>query len=181
MQLKLFSKIIPVAIVGALASIVPAEQSNAGTNRFFCTEENNQPVTKVRRPRGNETFIIWSRHFKDYSASRRCQIVTNQLQRFYDNGDLFFKTGSVRQYPVICISNQKNTACSSENVLVTLPMGTNVGKTLTQFLDLGRTVRGRRPIYLSEGCYSSRDAQGDIVWDIKKLVDGVCEVPSSAE
>jgi hypothetical protein len=182
MQLKLLGRILTLVIVGSLASIVPAEQSYGGTNKFFCTEENNEPVTKLRLPRGNETFIRWTRHFKGYSASRRCQIVTNQLQRFYENGDLFFKTGNVREYPVICISNTKNRPCSSDNVLVTLPMGKSANSTLTKFLDWGRTVKGRVSIPLSSpSCYNSRDTQGETVWDIKKLVDGVCEVPSSAK
>ncbi|NEU74288.1 hypothetical protein PI95_017410 [Hassallia byssoidea VB512170] len=65
MQLKLFAQILPgvatafgtLALGLAIATTTSNQPSYAGNNKFFCTQENGIPVTKVRSSRGNETFI----------------------------------------------------------------------------------------------------------------------------
>ncbi|MCH4904931.1 hypothetical protein GSN00_11220, partial [Cylindrospermopsis raciborskii CHAB3438] len=96
MQVSLKSSILGLSMVGA-AVLVSGEPGVAGENKFFCTREGGVPVTKVRTARGNETFIIWERDFHKYPATKRCGIISNKLQRFYENGEVHFKTGVVNQ------------------------------------------------------------------------------------
>ncbi|WP_219726316.1 COP23 domain-containing protein, partial [Cylindrospermopsis raciborskii] len=110
MQVSLKSSILGLSMVG-VAILVSGEPGAARENKFFCTREGGVPVTKVRTARGNETFIIWERSFNKYPASKRCGIISNRLQRFYENGEVHFKTGIVNEYPVVCISNRQNTRC----------------------------------------------------------------------
>jgi Circadian oscillating protein COP23 len=88
MQLKLFAQILPgvatafvALIVGAIAIATSNELSYAGDNKFFCTQEGNTPVTKVRTSRGNETFLRWVvKDFKKFPPLQRCKMVSARFQ-----------------------------------------------------------------------------------------------------
>lgn len=135
MQLRLSAQILPgvatASVISVLALTVTTtidnQPSYAGGNKFFCTQEGNTPVTKVRTSRGPETFIRWVvQDFKKFPPAQRCKIVSTRFQRYYDNGSLFITTrDNFNNYPVLCIANRKGTPCTSENVLVTLKPGTD--------------------------------------------------------
>ncbi|MGH1394320.1 MAG: COP23 domain-containing protein, partial [Trichormus sp.] len=111
----------------------------AGSNKFFCTQEGNIPVTKVRTSRGPETFIRWVvQDFKKFPPSERCRIVSVRFQRYYDNGLLFITTRrNFNNYDVICIAHRQNVPCRAEDVLVTLKPGTDMTRVLKQILAFG--------------------------------------------
>jgi len=179
MQGSLKSSLVGLSMVGA-AVLVSGEPSLSGGNKFFCTRDGGVPVTKVRTARGNETFIIWERNFNNYPASRRCEIISNRLQRFYQNGEVHLKTGIVNQYPVICVSSKKNTRCSGDNLLVTLPKGEDSVSVLQGMLAWRRGTSSE-PIRLSQGCFVSQDAEGNTTWNLKNLVDGLCDNTAASE
>ncbi|NLQ04568.1 COP23 domain-containing protein [Cylindrospermopsis raciborskii] len=179
MQLSLKSGILALSMVGA-GVMVSGEPGVAGENKFFCTRDGGVPVTKVRTPRGNETFIIWERDFNNYPASKRCGIISNKLQRFYENGEVHFKTGIVNEYPVVCISNRQNARCSGDNLLVTLPKGEDSVSVLEGILAWRRGTSSE-PIRLSQGCFVSQDTEGNTSWNLKKLVDGLCDSTAGSE
>ena len=147
------------------------EPSYAGGNKFSCTKEGNVPVTKVRTPRGNETFIRWVvQDFKKFPPAQRCKDVSARFQRYYDNGSLFITTRrNFNNYDVICIADRQNVPYRAENVLITLKPGTNMGRVLKEILAFHRGIGGK-PVDLS-GCHST-DEQGNLYIDVKQLVDG---------
>jgi Circadian oscillating protein COP23 len=154
MQLRLFTQILPAVLASTVTSLAisATQPSYAGNNKFFCTQEGNVPMTKIRTSRGNETFIRWVvEDFKKYPALKRCQLVSSRFQRYYDNGKVFITTrNNVNGYPVLCIANRKNTPCTAENILVTLKPGSDTGKVLNQMNDFRRGV-GSEALNLS-GC-----------------------------
>ncbi|MBW4612299.1 MAG: COP23 domain-containing protein [Desmonostoc vinosum HA7617-LM4] len=180
MRLKLFAQVLPglatASAISALAlaiAITDNQPSYAEGNKFFCTQEKGVPVTKVRTSRGPETFMRWV--FKGFERSgfdpkARCRAVSARLERYYDNGSLFFTSrDNVNGYPVICISNRKGVPCSSENILVTLKRGTNAQVTLKQIHDFRRGVSptaidlgGKNPLSYFDG---------ELYLDVKQLVD----------
>lgn len=175
MQFRLKSSILFLSVVWSLGSavLISAKPSLARENKFFCTRQGGVPVTKVRTARGNETFITWKRNFDNYSASKRCGIISNKLQRFYENGFVFIKTGTINKYPVICISNQEKTPCTADNLLVTLAKGEDKGSVLRNILAWRRGTSSK-PIDLTGRCFVS-DKKGDTSLNVKKLMDGLCD------
>lgn len=182
MQPSLKSSIFALSMVGSVgaAVLVSGEPGVAGNNKFFCTREGGVPVTKVRTARGNETFIIWERSFNNYPASKRCEIISNRLQRFYENGQVHLKTGTVNNHPVVCISNRQNTRCSGDNLLVTLPKGEDSVSVLDTILAWRRGTSSE-PIRLSQGCFVSQDTEGNTSWNLRNLVDGLCDNNAAPE
>lgn len=182
MQLRLFAhKLAVVAkasviLALALASTIADNQpSYAGGEKFFCTQEKGVPVTKVRTSRGPETFLRWvNKRFASsgFNPKKRCQAVSSRLQRYYDNGNLFFTSREkVNGYPVICIANYKGIPCTSDNILVTLQPGTNAQAMLKQIHDFRRGVNvGDQPINLG-GNQPLSYFDGELYLDVKELVD----------
>ncbi|WP_414572501.1 COP23 domain-containing protein [Nostoc sp. CCY 9925] len=176
MQLRLLARVLPgvatASVISALALAVTATSNQptyAGNNKFFCTQENGIPVTKVRTSRGNEIFIRWVvKDFKNFPPLKRCQIVSLKLQRYYDNGLLLITTrDNFNNYPVLCITNRKGVPCKSEDLLVTLKPGTDTAIVLEQILDF--RIAGK-PVNLG-GCQAITYDQGDLYLDVKQLVD----------
>jgi tetratricopeptide (TPR) repeat protein len=177
MQMSLFAHKLPgiptVYVISALALAVATTTSNqlsyAGNNKFFCAQEGDIPVTKVRTSRGNETFIRWVvEDFKQFPPLRRCQIVSARFQRYYDNGLLLITSrDNFNNFPVLCIANRKGVPCKSEDLLVTLKRGTDTGRVLQQIIDF--RIEGK-PVNLS-GCQAITYEQGDLYLDVKQLID----------
>ncbi|MDZ7965261.1 MAG: COP23 domain-containing protein [Nostoc sp. DedSLP03] len=182
MQLRLFARVLPgvatASVISALALAVATTTSNqpsyAGNNKFFCTQQGNTPVTKVRTSRGPETFIRWVfNDFKKFPASERCQIVSQRFQRYYDNGPLFIKSEfNFNNYPVLCIANRRGVPCTADNVLVTLKPGSDPGVVLKQILDFRRGTKGETVGLSGSGkCRFYSEYEGDLYLDVKQLVD----------
>ncbi|MBG1260741.1 COP23 domain-containing protein [Nostoc commune] len=188
MQLSLFAHKLPgiaiASVISVLALAVATTTSNqpsyAGNNKFFCAQEGNIPVTKVRTSRGNETFIRWVvEDFKKFPPLKRCQIVSARFQRYYDNGLLLITSReNFNNFPVLCIANRKGVPCKSEDLLVTLEPGTDTGRVLRQIIDF--RVKGE-PVNLS-GCQAITYDQGNLYLDVKQLIDdSKCSQSSSSK
>ncbi|MDF5725267.1 MAG: COP23 domain-containing protein [Rhizonema sp. PD37] len=142
MRLRLFAQILPgvvtASVISALAIATTTSNlpSYAKGNKFSCTQDKGVPVTMVHTSLGNEAFIRWVvTDFKKFPPIKRCQIVSSRFQRYYDNGDLFITSrDNFDGYPVLCISNRKGDACTSDNILVTLPREADIGVVLKQML-----------------------------------------------
>ncbi|MGF1990185.1 MAG: COP23 domain-containing protein [Nostoc sp. ZfuVER08] len=177
MQLRLFARVLPgiatASVISALAVTTTSNYPSYATgNKFFCTEENGIPVTKIRTSRGNQTFIRWVvKDFKKFPPKQRCKIVTAKFQRYYDNGSLYITSrDNFNSYPVLCIANRKGASCEKENVLVTLKPGTDTGRVLQQMVNFRRSA-GESVIDLS-GCQAFSYEEGEVYLDVKQLVDG---------
>lgn len=95
MQLRLFAQIVPgvatASVTSALAlAIIATTTSNqpsyAGGNKFFCTQDNGVPVTKVRTSRGNETFRGTNSSYRIQTPDGRVYNATvSQAVQFQDN------------------------------------------------------------------------------------------------
>jgi hypothetical protein len=174
MQLRLFAQVLSgVAFALAVFATTTSNQpSYAESEKFFCTQEKGVPVTKVRTSRGNETFIRWVvKDFKKFPPQQRCNIVTKRFQRYYDNGALFITSrDNVNGYPVLCISDRKNAPCTTDNILVALKPGADVGVVLKQILDFRSGANATGGIPLSGSQYLTYE-QGDLYLDVKQLVD----------
>jgi Circadian oscillating protein COP23 len=179
MKIRLFTQILPgvaiASVISALALGIATTTSNqpsfAGNNKFFC-EDGKTPVTKVRTSRGPENFIRWVvKDFKKFPPSERCKIVSTRLQRYYDNGSLFIRSEfNFNNHPVLCIANRRGVPCTSDNILVTLKPGTDLGKVYQQIIAFRRGVAGK-PLDLSGKCRPYTEYDGDLYLDVKQLVD----------
>ncbi|ALF52882.1 hypothetical protein ACX27_08460 [Nostoc piscinale CENA21] len=178
MQLRLVAQLLPGLAAASVTSLLflgisITEPSYADGNKFFCTQEGNVPVTKVRTARGNQTLIRWvANDFKKVSSAQRCRIVSARFQRYYDNGALFITSrDNFNGYPVLCISNRRGVPCTADNILVTLKPGTDTGRVLQQMLSLRRDAGGESIINLS-GCQAFTYDEGDVYVDVKQFLDG---------
>ncbi|MEA5530428.1 COP23 domain-containing protein [Dolichospermum sp. UHCC 0684] len=177
MQQRFLTQVLPRLAAVTVSSLLTLgislnEPSYARGNKFFCTQEENVPVTKVRGSRGAETFLRWVvKDFKNFPPQKRCQIVTAKLQRYYDQGKLFF-TGRKKfnGYPVVCIANKEGAPCTVDNLLVTLKPGTDFEEVLVRMTDFRRGA-GDSPINLSGCNLISYNDEGNIYIDVKKLLD----------
>lgn len=72
------------------------------------------------------TIINWTRQIgSEYTPERRCQIVTDNLNRVVNNNggridNLSFVLGKVRGSSVICLANSSSLGCNDSNMLFTL-------------------------------------------------------------
>ncbi|WP_445636350.1 Secreted protein [Nostoc sp. DSM 114161] len=176
---QMLSRVATASVTSALALAIAAnttdiQPSYAKDAKFFCDREGKIPVTKVRSSRGPETFMRWV--IKDFMRSgfdpkTRCRAVSARLQRYYDNGQLFFTSrNNFNGYPVICIANSKGVPCTSDNILVTLKRGTNAQATLKQIHDFRRGVSSTA-INLGGNNQHLFYFDGELYLDVKELVD----------
>jgi len=160
-----------VALTSTVSFTQPSHAQSR--NKFFCGKNKGVPTTMVRTSRGNEPMIRWKiRDFSrsGYTPQKRCQTVSQRIQRYYDNGEIYITSRSnFKGYPVLCISNSKGGSCSSENILVTLKPGTDTGKVLQQIIDF-RQGAADKPIELS-GSEFVTYVDGEFYLDVKGLVD----------
>jgi parallel beta-helix repeat protein len=96
---------------------------------FQCVQVKGGYATFVQRdnpavlPR---TMINWTRQIgPEYTPEKRCQIVTDNLNRVVNNNggridNLSFVSGKVRGSSVICLANSSSLGCNDSNMLFTL-------------------------------------------------------------
>ncbi|NER36116.1 MAG: hypothetical protein F6J93_19375 [Oscillatoria sp. SIO1A7] len=154
---KSFTKILASSILALGATATFTQPSEAQNQRFFCGTDNhpsygNVPATIARTTRGNVPMIDWvSNWIKDprWTPQARCEAVAQRFQRYYDNGTLkYMRTGTFRDYPVICVARDKGGSCVERDILVTLEQGSDASETLAQMTDVRRRVGG--PLLLSD-------------------------------
>jgi Circadian oscillating protein COP23 len=81
----------------------------------------------VKKGDREAVMMKWNSSFfgKEFTPAKRCSIVSERLQKFADqNGGTFkglqLSSGSLRNQPVICITNDGQKSCTDENLLFTL-------------------------------------------------------------
>jgi hypothetical protein len=124
--------------------------ADAQTSTFYCDTSGSVPVTRISTSRGEESFIQWKTSFsRRYGAARRCQEVASRFERQHRRGQLNLTSRrEVNGHPVICYTESQNVACNPNNILVTLPKGTNHRNALLRF-EAFRTRASNRPLELS--------------------------------
>ncbi len=130
--------IVPVTTQSAT---VTSTTSPTTSTKFYCGMSNGQPATLLSSIRGIRPLIIWEKpdHFSGLSPEQRCEEVSARFQRFYDNGSLnYLIAGWVWGVPVLCAASERNNSCSSTNMLIPLPRGTDAKSVLEKLLDSGR-------------------------------------------
>lgn len=187
----LLSGIAALTALGTIAMIT--QPSYAQRNRFFCDtvidgRGRSVPATLAHTPgQGNVPMILWVRNdFQGrYTRRHRCQEVAARFQRHYENRTLrFIRTGTVNQYPVLCIASEKGGSCPKDQVLITLSLGTDPKVILAELLDLRRRS-SNRPLYLS-GNGVVVYVENETYVDVEKLlqipaVESVSSPPSKAQ
>ena len=140
--------------------------------KFSCEVLNGSPTTVVQTVRGNIPMIHWVKSFtgRYNSVDRRCNEVSNRLDRFDRDGKLkYIRTGNVNTYPVLCVdAGISGNTCAKSNVLVTLPKGTDSAQMLQQMLDLRARASGR--IIQLSGEQLVRYRNGDAYVNIDRLL-----------
>ena len=178
-KLKSLGSIAAAAIAIGTAALPQPTQAQTG-RQFFCGMSKGNPATVVRTVRGPMTMVIWTN--EDFTASgwtpeRRCKEISGRFERFNSSGQLkHLKAGKVSGQPVICAASNRNTSCSSNTVLITLPAGTNANAVLDRLLNT-RAGASSTPIYLSaddeKAIKLTYDQNGDASVDVDAIVDQI--------
>lgn len=182
MKLKSFGSIAATAIaIGSAIATLPQPAQAQTQRQFLCGMSQGKPATLARTQRGQTvTLIVWTN--QDFTASgwspeRRCQAISTRFERFNANRQLQqLKTGTVNGQPVICAANSRNSVCSRDTVLITLPAGTNANSTLDRLLNT-RIGAALNPIYLSpeddKAIKLSYDKDGNAFVNVDDVVDQI--------
>ena len=123
----------------------PEGRGDGGASaRFICGLRGGVPTTLALTPRGAVPVIQWtSQYFNSsgYSPERRCQIVSQKFEKYYQNGTLKFLTiGKVNGLPVICVADTKGGPCT-EN-LFTIRPGSDPNLALRRMLNVRARASG---------------------------------------
>lgn len=162
-------------LLGTMLVIAPQwfQPSQAqSTRKFRCELLGGVPTTVVKTARGNIPTIRWVTSFtgRYNNVNQRCGEVSARLDRFNQNGKLkFIRTGNVNNYPVLCVdTGVSGNTCPINNVLVTLPKGTDSSQMLQQMLDLRAQAAGK--IIQLSGKQLVRYQNGDVYVSIDRLL-----------
>jgi Circadian oscillating protein COP23 len=151
--MKLSKPVLALLVVsGAIAlSQSFASPALAGSTRFYCDTSDSTPVTKVRSSRGDEVLLSWKNSYKGFSAAKRCQIVTQKLQRQFDRGRFIVTSNqNVNSMPVVCAVKAVGDSCNADSILFTVPRGSSARAAAEHFESL-RSAATSKPIELSGG------------------------------
>jgi hypothetical protein len=96
--------------------------------------EQFDPETSKTRYR---PLIRWrSDVFPNYPPERRCAEVSQRFQNFYQSDNLrYLTTGTVNNYPVICVVPFRDDTCGGDQILLTLGRNDNAKEVLQELLD----------------------------------------------
>jgi hypothetical protein len=96
-------------------------------------------------------FIAWkSEYFPQFSPQKRCQLVSEKFQKFFESGSLnYLTTGIIRGLPVVCAA-KINGDCYPNNQLFTLKFGSDPQTILKRLVNIADGTSGE-PIFQSSG------------------------------
>jgi Circadian oscillating protein COP23 len=137
--MKLSKFILALLVVSSAIGMSQSFDSPAlaGSARFYCGTSDNVPVTKVRSSRGDEVLLRWKNSYKDFSATKRCQIVTEKLQQQFNRGRFVVTSNeNVNGMPVVCAVSAVGDRCNADSILFTLPRGSSARAAAEQFESL---------------------------------------------
>lgn len=137
------------------------ENSQSDKVTFLCKEifdkadgTKNIPATVAWVPQrnGHIRLIAWkSEYFSSWKPKKRCEAVTKNFQKYYDEGRLdYLSTGKRNGYPVICAAKPGET-CTKDNHLFTIKHGNNPQNVLKKLVDITTGKSGVEPLYQNSG------------------------------
>jgi len=145
-----------IITIGATLLSAHPTLSQSTPTRFYCgTDENGDPATIVEsHVHGNVPIITWNSGYFAQSANsegvtyndqNRCQIVSERLQKYSDQGTLnFFTSGRVNGMPVICVVADMDAPCNNESMLFTLKEGSDPEATVQKLFDIRAQASSER-------------------------------------
>lgn len=149
-------------------SISPALSQSVATNSqpnkvtFYCREifdkasgeKNPATVAWIPERKGHISLIGWkSQVFSRYvTPQKRCEIVTQKFQQFYDNGGLNYLTHGINNGdPVICSIPNQGETCNGTNQLFNIKPGSNPTIVLQRLIDTLVGAGGDGILYQNSG------------------------------
>jgi hypothetical protein len=149
--MKLSKPVLALLVVSGAIGMSQSFDSPAlaGSSRFYCGTSDNVPATKVRSSRGDEVLLRWKNSYKGFSATKRCQIVTEKLQQQFNRGRFVVTSNeNVNGMPVVCAVSAVGDSCNADSILFTLPRGSSARAAAEQFESL-RSAASIKPLELS--------------------------------
>ena len=152
MKLKKILSILLVAATISCSSTTakPSQNSTDSTvsTSFFCARDiKGIPTTYARTQRGRVSVIKWvSQYFKQsvYAPQTRCQEVSSQFQKLYNEGKLnYLSAGRKNNQSIICGLSASNSDCEQ---LFTLKSGENAGVILQHLREIA-TGKASSPLF----------------------------------
>ena len=143
MKLRSLSAILAgMSLFGTILQIPDA--ATAANNKYFCAELNGTFRTFARTERGDMIIMNFVRQVSEqWTTQKRCIETANRLQKFYDNKTLkYIGAGEVNQAPVLCAVIAVGKNCTAENLLVTLPPGSNPIDEARKLMDTRNVISG---------------------------------------
>jgi Circadian oscillating protein COP23 len=146
-MLTKIAKVSTIVLLSVSAVSVTINQpSHASSPTFYCAKNKGLPKTYVRgQDRFPKPIISWVTSVSpELTAFERCKQVSQRFQRSYDNGTLQIITnGTVNGYPVVCAVANTYDNCTQNNMLFTLPKGSDSKEVVERLLDHNALVAGR--------------------------------------
>jgi hypothetical protein len=141
MKQSLLLPTVSISLLLCLVTDLTSVRADTNGSKFYCGQSKGVPTTMAKTSRGAVPVIHWlSTLGENYTPAKRCQIVSEKFQTFYNDGTLnYLTTGVMNQLPVICAAQQENGPCSG--VLFTLKPNSDPGQTLQRLL----SIRDRAP------------------------------------
>lgn len=141
---------------------------------YACVTDSSSTPTTVAQSekRGDIPIIRWTSDFGSgvgYTPQSRCQEVSANFQKYYEQGVLnYITTGQKNSYDIICVSSKLGGGClgdASQGQLWTLKSGDNASEVIPKVFDVG--YMGSSPLNQSDGRVIIREGS-QVYLDINK-------------
>lgn len=135
---------ILTGITVILTTVTIAPDANASKDKYFCAELNGTFRTFARTQRGNMKIMNFVRNIsEEWTTQKRCVETSKRFQKFYNAKTLkYIGSGEVNNYPVLCALPSTEGVCDRENMLVTLPLGSNPAEEARTLMDTRNVISG---------------------------------------
>lgn len=139
---SLYSLLAGITLFGTLINV--PSNADASANKYFCAELDGTFRTFARTERGNMIVINFVRNVSEqWTTQKRCIETSNRLQSFYEQKTLkYIGSGEVNRSPVLCVVPAVGEACTTSNLLVTLPPGSNPIDEARKLMDTRNVING---------------------------------------
>ena len=114
---------------------------------FTCEIVTGVPTTVIKTNQGKRQFIRWvSTDFSSsgYTPQKRCEEVTEKMNKYFTQGLLYITNGIMDKQPVICVTDKKGNGCI--DVLYTLKPGQDAKSTLEDLFQLNNNNFAGSPL-----------------------------------